>query len=71
MSLIGPSQFHVHRWYRAERCITGTDGISRFWEPEINDSLFDMGSLVKADAMFVLENIQVNKIDNWTLLGFS
>ena len=33
--------------------------------------MFYMGSLVKSDAMFGLDNLQIKKFDKWTLLTAS
>ena len=51
-----------------EGSITHSKNTIWFWEIDINNILFYMGVLVKTDAMFGLENPQVEKFGNWALL---
>ena len=51
-----------------EGSITHSKCISWVWEPDINYTLFDIGGLIKTDAMFVLDNPQVEKFENCTPL---
>ena len=50
--------------------ITDSNRVSWVWVPDINDILFYMRSLVKSDAKFWLENMEVKKFEKWALLRY-